>query len=119
MEYLSSYFMSALPVLIAFVGIWWLLTIYVLVSSYRSASRVNEDRSAPGGAEGTGHGSSAAGTSQGRLETCFRAGASEPACEYGRPWQPFWVFTGRMAPFHSPPAERHGGPYLYRVRLQQ
>ena len=42
MEFLSSYFMAALPVFIAFVAIWWFLTIYVLASSIRSASRVND-----------------------------------------------------------------------------
>ncbi len=42
MEFLITYFMPALPVFIAFVAIWWFLTIYVLASSIRSASRVND-----------------------------------------------------------------------------
>lgn len=41
MELLITYFMSALPVFISFVAIWWFLSIYVLVSPYRSASRID------------------------------------------------------------------------------
>ena len=42
LEYPSGYIMAVLSVLIAFVAIWWFVTIYALVSFIRSTRRVSD-----------------------------------------------------------------------------